>query len=385
MTFTEAIEWALQRKAAVIAEQAASLRLQEDLRMQIAHVTGATLEKLEKKLKAEDSRYVLLLRAEKSWQKLADIWGRGEKARLKVSFSGGKTSGYMAKRIKKELSHLFVLVFVFSNTSREHETTLIFVDACDKAFELDVDWVEAVVMHGERAASGHRVVKFETASRLEHGDWNPNGWPTPFLEVVKKYGIPNADFEPCNRELKLNTMDSYMESIGWDDYFTAIGIRADEGHRLDEKAGAFQIIYFLAHLWRTDKQDVADFWEDQPFQLDLPEHLGNCVDCHKKMDLKLFNAYADMPEVFEFDKRIEKEYPWHGAPYHGVPTEGGRPRVRWRENRNTEQLLAKGEALGVRPHIRIREMRSMATRQQGLDFEGGCSESCEAYPLEMLK
>jgi hypothetical protein len=295
------------------------------------------------------------------------------KPRLKVSFSGGKTSGYMAKRIKDEWSDLYEIVFVFANTGREDEKTLAFVDRCDKEWGLGVVWLEAQVFHGEERSAGHRVVSFETAAR--------NG--EPFEEVIRKYGISNYQFEPCNRELKLNAMNSYMRSIGWDDYHTAIGIRTDESRRVSARAGLNQILYPLVDVWPSDKQDVADFWEEQPFQLGLDEHFGNCVTCFKKSDRKLFKVYAERPEAFEWNAAMERQYGWHGAPHYGQPTEGSKPRVWFRSNRSTEQLLAQARAAGVQPYIPIKETRSHAARQFGLDFEsGGCSESCEAYPME---
>lgn len=53
------------------------------------------------------------------------------KPRLKVSFSGGATSGMMAKICKDELSDKYEIVFVFANTGEEDERTLRFVDRCD--------------------------------------------------------------------------------------------------------------------------------------------------------------------------------------------------------------------------------------------------------------
>jgi hypothetical protein len=178
-------------------------------------------------------------------------------------------------------------------------------------------------------------------------------------------------------------MNSYMASIGWTDYFTAVGKRADEPQRLDRAYMADQVIHFLADLWSIDKQDVLTDWEDQPFDLQIEEEEGNCVDCQEKLDAKLFMVYAKRPELFEFSQRLDQEFSWHGAPHYGVPTENGRERRRWRGDRTTEQLLAPVREAGVKPYIPIKEMRSMAARQFGLDFESeGCSGSCEAYPLE---
>ena len=41
---------------------------------------------------------------------------------LVVSFSGGRTSGYMCKWLIDNTSHIFNLHFVFANTGQEHRT-----------------------------------------------------------------------------------------------------------------------------------------------------------------------------------------------------------------------------------------------------------------------
>lgn len=296
------------------------------------------------------------------------------KKRVKGSFSGGESSAYMARRMQLECSDEYEIKFVFANTGQENEQTLEFVRRCDEAWGLNITWVEAVVHPDEDKGSTHRVVTFETASR--------NG--EPFEEVIKKYGIPNPDFQPCNRELKLNAMNSYMRSIGWESgsYYTAIGIRADEQRRVNDKAAQSKILYPLIDFWPTDKQDVNDFWEEQPFRLRLQEHEGNCKTCWKKSDSKLFRLIAERPWIFDFNRRMEEKYGWHGAPHYGVPQEDGKPRVFFRNYRSTDDLFAQAKAVGVTPYIPIKELRSNAARQFNLDMDAGCSESCEAYPME---
>jgi 3'-phosphoadenosine 5'-phosphosulfate sulfotransferase (PAPS reductase)/FAD synthetase len=46
------------------------------------------------------------------------------KDRIFISFSGGKTSAYMAKRIIQEYKDKADIVTVFANTGQEHEKTL---------------------------------------------------------------------------------------------------------------------------------------------------------------------------------------------------------------------------------------------------------------------
>ncbi len=161
------------------------------------------------------------------------------KKKVLVSISGGATSAMMAYLIKKAYGHIYELIFVFANTSREKEKTLVFLDKVDKLFNLGVVWVEAVVHHGKRKACTHKIVTFETACR--------NG--EVFEEVIKKYGIPNSGFKHCTRELKRNPIKSYAKSIGWKKYTIAIGYRADEPKRLDwEKARKEDQWYILAEL-----------------------------------------------------------------------------------------------------------------------------------------
>jgi hypothetical protein len=192
------------------------------------------------------------------------------KDRISISFSGGKTSAYMTKMLldhfRKHEPWREILV-TFANTGQEHEETLKFVDRCDKAFGFNVVWLEAVVNHGARKATGHRIVDFEAASR--------NG--EPFEEVIKKYGIPNKSYNHCTRETKLQPMISYHESVGWKhgEYSVAIGIRADEQDRVSLKTMSKGGFYPCIDAGVT-KEDVRLWWSQQDFNLNIPEHLSNC-------------------------------------------------------------------------------------------------------------
>ena len=112
--------------------------------------------------------------------------------RIAVSFSGGRTSAYMAYMLRSTSDA--ELRFVFMNTGQEHEATLEFVDRCSREWNLGVVWLEADVKHGERAGSGFVETDFANASR--------DG--APFEELIRKYGIPNQGMPHCTRELKLN-------------------------------------------------------------------------------------------------------------------------------------------------------------------------------------
>lgn len=294
-----------------------------------------------------------------------------KKLRIKASISGGRTSAYMAVKLKEfeaQCPGLYEIEYVFCNTSREDDRTLAFVDQLDKYLGLNLKWLEAVVHPGDGVGTTHRIVNFDTAKR--------NGEIA--LDVAKKYGVSNRVFQPCNREMKLRPMESYVRSIGWTDYVSAIGIRKDETRRVNDAAGKLRLWYPLVDTWPSDKQDVLSFWEDQPFDLQIEEHEGNCLECHKKSDRKHFQLIAERPEVFDFQRMIDRECAFSGAPFYDRPPAGAAPvRPRYRGNLDTEGLFAKAALAGILPGSG-RRVIPIGTDDRG----DGCTESCELYEMD---
>ena len=301
--------------------------------------------------------------------------------------SGGRTSAYMTEKLLELQSKGYFsdidFIITFANTGREHEKTLEFVNNCAKRwYDLycaRVIWVEASVIHGLRMPTIHNVVDFKTASR--------NG--EPFEEVVKKYGLPNGTFLHCTRELKENPIISLMESYGGKTghtkdktfvsatYETWIGIRDDEPRRLGGNVDGKQYKrYPLAYEMQSecgrsvdlscDKQDVLDFWEDMPFDLEIPEHQGNCVDCHKKSNKKLAMVHKETPEVFKFTAYLDNQYSEVKAQVLGDKLI---KRKRFRGYLDTEELIATFKVNDFNPKTYD-------------DESGGCGESCEPFMMD---
>jgi len=221
---------------------------------------------------------------------------------LLVSFSGGETSGFMSQWIKNHLDDMYdEIVFVFANTGLENEQTLEFVQKCDKYFKLNVQWVEASVYHNERKGTGYTTVDFETASRKGE----------PFEEIIKKYGIPNQAFPHCTRELKLAPINKFAKVwFNGEKYDTAIGIRIDEIDRMNDKYKEKRLVYPLIHkeMMPTSKQMVNFYWKQMPFRLELKGYQGNCVNCWKKSNNKLYQIANENPKVFDFTYNMELKY-----------------------------------------------------------------------------
>lgn len=267
---------------------------------------------------------------------------------LVVQFSGGRTSGFLARVCQIHYSSRRLIV-LFENTGKEDEETLRFVDECDKRWNLNVIWLEAVVYIGKiingrkhifeindwlkfcqrlykrgftksytdfylktfKAGTKHKIVNFETASR--------DG--KPYEDVIKKYGLANMVYTHCTRELKIHPKNSYLKSIGLTegDYETAIGIRADEKHRISEHAAEQNIIYPLIDLIPVNKQMVLDWWEKQPFNLNLPERWGNCDFCFKKSINRLVELTREKPERLDWWQEMGDKYATTGANAHIEP------------------------------------------------------------------
>lgn len=192
----------------------------------------------------------------------------------------------------------YEIIVAFANTGEENEQTLEFVQRFSQHFNIPVVWVEAVVHHGRRKGSTHKVVNFETASRNAE----------PFREVVKKYGLPNQSFPHCTRELKAGPLQSYPLSVGWKSWYTAIGIRHDEIDRISVKKEAKKLLYPLIKDRPMSKLTINFWWSQQPFRLNLKGYQGNCKACWKKNDPKLYMIARETPEAFRNQIQLENDF-----------------------------------------------------------------------------
>lgn len=273
-----------------------------------------------------------------------------------VSVSGGRTSGYMAVRLKKSMPNENLL-FCFANTGQEHPKTIEFLKNLDEKFDLGLICVEAVVHHGAQTASSHKVVDIN--------DLHMGG--DLFREMCKKYGIPNTEYPHCNRELKLNPIHSYAaEHFGSNDYDTAIGIRVDEIDRMSVNAKDKRIFYPLVKE-SVIKAQVLDWWKEQSFDLDIPEHYGNCMTCWKKSDRKLKTIATDKPHWFDLFRDLEGAYGWSGS----IKADQEDPRKFFRRYRTVEDIFKEAEE----PFLKFND-RSAQMGLFKLDEDAPCTLDC---------
>lgn len=242
----------------------------------------------------------------------------------RVSFSGGRTSGYLLYHIIQAFggSAPEDLIVTFANTGRELEETLEFVRDCEKFWDVKIHWIEycrdttkPVVKPdcGQKRIGCHsfRVTNFETASRKGE----------PFRQLIEVKAdfrreakaeppvLPNPTDRWCSGELKQRTMDRFMRSIDLDEYTVAVGIRADESHRAESLfRNNTSKITFVTPLVTANvtQEDVQQFWKRQPFDLKLQHHPtlgtyeGNCDLCFLKAKPKMAQLLQERPEAFEW-------------------------------------------------------------------------------------
>lgn len=289
--------------------------------------------------------------------------------KLLISFSGGETSAYMTQWCLANLKNEYEMIVVFANTGEENEETLEFVKKCDDILDFKTVWVESVVHEG-RTGTTHKVVYYESASR--------NG--EPFEDVIKKYGIPNQAYPHCTRELKTSPITSYVKNeLGWENYYTAIGIRVDEVDRMDSKREEKKFIYPLAEYQRITKQHVNSYWSAMPFRLQLKGYQGNCKACWKKSNRKLYTIANENPEAFENMQKWENKYQNFVKPERSK--ESNPPFRFYRGSRTVREILETAKDLEFRPATDDSLDTTIQTDMfdPDLDVGFGCSESCEPF------
>jgi 3'-phosphoadenosine 5'-phosphosulfate sulfotransferase (PAPS reductase)/FAD synthetase len=198
-----------------------------------------------------------------------------------ISFSGGRTSGYMLWRIIQAHGGTLPddVVVVFANTGKEREETLLFVQRCGDRWGVPISWVELLRRSGP-VAERYELVDFFSASR--------NGEPFARLIAAKKF-TPNAAMRFCTEELKVKTIFAYLEnSHGITGGLNVIGLRHDEGHRLlrgyakNETEKSPWTRFYPLDKARVTRADVMEFWSRQNFDLELRGYEGNCDLCFLK-------------------------------------------------------------------------------------------------------
>jgi 3'-phosphoadenosine 5'-phosphosulfate sulfotransferase (PAPS reductase)/FAD synthetase len=270
-----------------------------------------------------------------------------------VSFSGGRTSAYMLRRILNAFGGQLPAggLVLFANTGKERPETLDFVERCSTEWDCPVVWLEyrrdasrpAVVKgkNGQPSIGRHgwAEVNYATASR--------DGRPLDDLfRVLAEYRdeakgadplLPNVTQRFCTAEGKIRTMGRYVTAAGFDlaDVSCAVGIRADEPARLAklarQSASDWKCGEPCAPLApaRVTEPDVMAFWSQQSFDLKLRQHEGNCDLCFLKSRWKINAIMRDRPDLAQWwidaERRTGMRFRNDRPSYAAMLAEAGQP------------------------------------------------------------
>ena len=265
-----------------------------------------------------------------------------------VLFSGGRTSAFLSKYVKENPKYKNS-IFVFMNTGKEREETLIFADKCNREFNLNLVYLEAKINNEKGVGTTYSIVDFISASR--------NG--EPFEAMLKKYPLPNNKASNCTRELKQRPIDAYLR----DNYkgfkiFKIIGIRHDEQHRKSVNAVIENTIYPLCDEFPVNSKFIRNWWSRQSFDLQLKDYQGNCDLCFKKSLKKRLTIIKEKPKIADWWLEMENKYSFEDV-----------PRFDLRTNKSIQELVN----LSTLPFTTAQDLHELSENQKELfEIETDC-------------
>jgi 3'-phosphoadenosine 5'-phosphosulfate sulfotransferase (PAPS reductase)/FAD synthetase len=220
-----------------------------------------------------------------------------------ISFSGGRTSGYMLRQILDANGDLPDRAKVlFANTGREMPETLDFVQECSERWQVPITWLEYTRRDNKVS---YDVVNHNSASR--------DGEPLAQLFLSRPY-LPNAVSRFCTAETKIRTIKRYLvNEHGWKHWHSCIGIRADEARRVQTGPSRDRwTFWYPLNDAGVTKKDVMAFWNAQPFDLRLvgpngSTPKGNCDGCFLKSEATLAMMWREHPDRMQWWADMEKK------------------------------------------------------------------------------
>jgi len=220
-----------------------------------------------------------------------------------ISFSGGRTSGFMLKKILDAYNGTLPedLYVVFANTGKEMPQTLDFVRDCSDKWDCKIHWLELEISD-ERPVYRTKEVNYETASR--------KGEPFEAL-IQRRKMLPNPVMRMCTQELKMNVMKRFMKDKGHKEWTNVVGLRYDEPRRVakqnrqnDADINAWDSVCPLYQDKITVKE-ILEFWQKNNFDLKLTSEngqttAGNCDLCYLKGTKTLTKIIKEKPDLADW-------------------------------------------------------------------------------------
>ncbi len=248
---------------------------------------------------------------------------------VQIAFSGGRTSGYLLRQVLDANGGIpDRAVVTFQNTGREMPETLDFVAECGSRWGVRVHWLEmrphlplavwqrdaVAEAFGDRMANRLQDWWVTNEAKFDHVGRNSAAMDgEPFIALIlQRRFLPNVMARFCTTEMKVRVAKRFLMSLGWDRWTNCVGLRADEPHRLNKPPPKDRwMVWHPLATAGVGRRDVADFWQDQPFDLRLPNvggncWLGNCDGCFLKSEANIAALVRDFPDRAAWWERAER-------------------------------------------------------------------------------
>ena len=285
-----------------------------------------------------------------------------------VSFSGGRTSAYMVYLMEdKRVNHNWDVEYVFCDTGAEHPKTYEFIRNCVEHFGINLHCIKSSVNQDMGIGNTYKNIGVDEI-----------GFDlTNIKQNIQKYSTFSIMNAYCTERLKTVPLNKFCnDKFGKGEYVNWLGMRIDEPRRLKnidvtpdmfgKKINVNPNVRYLAQISDFTKQDILNFWLEMPFDLEIGEHLGNCVFCVKKSAKKIALAQRDEPELAELWAECFTDEKTRVLPANKYP--------KGVIYRNGQSL---GSIIQMFSDFSDDEIKNSIHKTKSLD-SGSCSESCEA-------
>ena len=237
-----------------------------------------------------------------------------------ISFSGGRTSAYMLYKILEAHDGKLPddVKVTFANTGKEMPETLDFVQACSDNWDVPIVWLE-VDEAKETTEEDALKRSFEySVKEVDYESASRNG--EPFKKLIQMFGyLPNPVNRYCSNWMKSRAFRKYLRGLGWTEWESYLGIRADEHQRGMKLKGKVieggEVVLPMMDAGHT-VQDVSKYWEKNNFDLALPNDngvtaWGNCDLCFLKARRKkeaIIRERSDLADWWIEAERLGAEF-----------------------------------------------------------------------------
>jgi hypothetical protein len=251
---------------------------------------------------------------------------------------------------------------VFLNTGKEDIRSLEFMNECDKYYNLNLVWLEAIINPNKHKGTSYKITSFDKLDLK--GKIFENG--------IKKYGIPSRVNKWCNRELKLVPLEKYANDLfGVNNWCLALGIRTDEIDRVSESYKENNTFYppFENGI---DSRLRNKFWSKEPIKLNIKGYEGNCEFCFEKSKRKRMTIAIENPDKLIWWNEMEHKYslvPIEGKDQYNEMVKSGGAYF-GRMNESIQQIIEHAK----QPFRKATD--EYIYENDLFDFESDCGNSC---------